>query len=386
MHLEILAKARDPAQTFMTQNYRHFVQCLAIDHFHRALRAAGREYRRDDAGRPLGRPRHVPHALISSLESEDGRERALDDLRLTEESGVGATTLDRDEARRILSYVDDQIDRYVFFLRAVAGLTWHDIVERLAQSGRPYVERTVRERFDATRTYLRACIEIENERVDRALMVTPAFVRAEAARRGYRQKGRAQQPVAAGSTAAPLATRLAEPDFAAERAPGHSASPNAMTTSGTPPQRASGAHGHDQAIHGRVEQEDTDMRNGGVNDLANDRHWAAATPVAMANEAADASAAHAQPHALSDDQVARSADEASGPAAGPAAGPASGDDPAPDTDDLAVAVMERLLESVTARLPLHGEPWTPAEREAYLAAFDQFAEWAHLYADFWPVK
>ena len=206
----------------MAQNYRHFVQCLAIDHFHRALRASGREYRRDDAGRPLGRPRHVPHALVTSMETADGRERALDDLRLSED-GAGATTLDRDEARRILSYIDDSVDRYVFYLRAVAGLTWQDTVERLAQSGRPYVVRTVTERYDGTRTYLRACIEIENEWVDQGQAVTPAMVRAEAARRNYRQMGRAQQSALAaspgdstggstpGSTAEPPAGHLAEP-------------------------------------------------------------------------------------------------------------------------------------------------------------------------------
>ena len=100
------------------------------------------------------------------------------------------------------------------------------------------------------------------------------------------------------------------------------------------------------------------MMNGG----ANDHSWAPATTAAMASEetattTTDSMTTPARRYATPDDQLAQSTDDA------------SGDDPAPDKEELGVAVLERLLESVTPRLPRHGKPWSDAEREAYLAAF-----------------
>ena len=63
-----------------------------------------------------------------------------------------------------------------------------------------------------------------------------------------------------------------------------------------------------------------------------------------------------------------------------------GDDPAPPEEEIGPAILEFMLESVTARLPRGGIPWTPADRAAYLAAFDRFSELARMYADFWPVE
>src|SRR6266566_1828633 len=63
----LLREAQNPNETFMTQNFVHYLRCLCIDEFNRVLRQEGLYYRRDEEGRPSGRPQHIPRALVDSL-------------------------------------------------------------------------------------------------------------------------------------------------------------------------------------------------------------------------------------------------------------------------------------------------------------------------------
>src|SRR5579871_385063 len=63
----LLREAQNPKERFMTQNFIHYLRCLCADEFNRVLRQEGLYYRRDDEGRPSGRPHHVPRSLMEPL-------------------------------------------------------------------------------------------------------------------------------------------------------------------------------------------------------------------------------------------------------------------------------------------------------------------------------
>ena len=65
----LLREVKDPKEQFITQNYIHAVRCMCVDEFKRVLRQEGLLYQRGGDGRPLGRPRHVPRALIEPLQA-----------------------------------------------------------------------------------------------------------------------------------------------------------------------------------------------------------------------------------------------------------------------------------------------------------------------------
>ncbi len=149
----LLREAQDPNEVFMTQNFIHYLRCLCVDEFNRVLRQEGLYYRRDDDGRPLGRPQHVPRALVESLQP----------MRDDEEGQIGSDVADphdpyeelhaEQESMRILTYLQDPLDRKIMTLRAIEGMKWDDIAILCART-----ERTVRLRFERARSYLRECM------------------------------------------------------------------------------------------------------------------------------------------------------------------------------------------------------------------------------------
>jgi DNA-directed RNA polymerase specialized sigma24 family protein len=154
----LLREALNPNEIFMTQNFIHYLRCVCVDEFNRMLRQEGLYYRRDDEGRPSGRPQHVPRALIEPL-----RPASPDD--------EGATTADvadpldqyeqlhaQDESQRILLYLTDGLDRKIMLLRAIEGMKWDDIALVCKRT-----ERTVRLRYERARSYLRECVVRERQ-------------------------------------------------------------------------------------------------------------------------------------------------------------------------------------------------------------------------------
>jgi DNA-directed RNA polymerase specialized sigma24 family protein len=149
----LLREAMDPGEIFMTQNFIHYLRCLCVDEFNRVLRQEGLYYRRDDEGRPAGRPQHVPRALVESLQP----------MRDDEEGQIGADVADPhdqyeemhagQESIRILTYLHDPLDRKIMVLRAIEGMKWDDIAELCSRT-----ERTVRLRFERSRSFLRECV------------------------------------------------------------------------------------------------------------------------------------------------------------------------------------------------------------------------------------
>jgi DNA-directed RNA polymerase specialized sigma24 family protein len=154
----LLREAQDPHETFMTQNFIHYLRCLCADEFNRILRQEGLYYRRDDEGRPSGRPQHVPRALVEPL-----RPAPPDD-----EGGPSADVADPHdqyedmhaevESQRILTYLSDPLDRMIMVLRAIEGMKWDDIAILCKRT-----ERTVRLRYERARSYLRDCILKEQQ-------------------------------------------------------------------------------------------------------------------------------------------------------------------------------------------------------------------------------
>ena len=154
----LLREALNPNEVFMTQNFIHYLRCLCVDEFNRVLRQEGLYYRRDDEGRPSGRPQHVPRALIEPL-------------RPTPPDDEGATAADvadphdqyeqlhaQDESQRILTYLSDPLDRMIMVLRVIEGMKWDDIALVCKRT-----ERTVRLRYERARSYLRECVLKERQ-------------------------------------------------------------------------------------------------------------------------------------------------------------------------------------------------------------------------------
>ncbi len=147
----LLREAIDPKEIFMTQNFIHYLRCLCADEFNRVLRQEGLQYRRDDEGRPSGRPQHVPRALVDSLRPASADDEAAGTL-----STDVADPLDQyenmhalDESQRILTYLIDPLDRMIMALRAIDGMKWDDIALVCKRT-----ERTVRNRYTRACTYL----------------------------------------------------------------------------------------------------------------------------------------------------------------------------------------------------------------------------------------
>lgn len=149
MALCLLQEVKNPKEQFITQNFIHALRCLCIDEFNRVLRQEGLRYRRDDEGRPAGRPQRVPRSLMESLQT------TIDDSETSLPSDV-ADPQDQyehlhahEEAQRILMYLSDPLDQQIMTLRVLEGMKWDEIALLCGRN-----ERTVRLRFDKARTRL----------------------------------------------------------------------------------------------------------------------------------------------------------------------------------------------------------------------------------------
>ena len=156
---QVLREAQDPGEIFMTQNFVHYLRCCAADNFGRVLRQEGLSYRRDEQGRPAGRPLHVPRALVDRIdvaaedrEDEPGGAPIIADQRDGLEERMAAI-----EAQRILSYLPDPLDRQIMVLRALEHQRWDDIAKLCGKT-----ERTMRLRYEKAIVRLRQSIEAES--------------------------------------------------------------------------------------------------------------------------------------------------------------------------------------------------------------------------------
>ena len=161
---QLLREAQDPSEKFMTLNFIHYLRCLCADNFSRVLRQEGLSYRRDEQGRPAGRPLHVPQALVDRIDvAAEDREDAtaqpgvVADPRDTLEERMAAV-----EAQRILGYLPDPMDRQIMVLRALEHMRWDDIAKICGKT-----ERTMRLRYEKALVTLRHCIETETATVAR---------------------------------------------------------------------------------------------------------------------------------------------------------------------------------------------------------------------------
>lgn len=161
---QLLREAQDPTEKFMTLNFIHYLRCLCADNFSRVLRQEGLSYRRDERGRPAGRPQHVPQALVDRIDvaAEDSEDAAAQpgvvaDPRDTLEERMAAV-----EAQRILGYLPDRMDRQIMVLRALEHMRWDDIAKICGKT-----ERTMRLRYEKALVTLRQCIEAETATVAR---------------------------------------------------------------------------------------------------------------------------------------------------------------------------------------------------------------------------
>jgi DNA-directed RNA polymerase specialized sigma24 family protein len=149
----LLREAQDPSEVFMTKNFIHYLRCLCADEFHRVLRQEGLHYRRDEEGRPSGRPQHVPHSLVEPLRIPRDDEEGLISTDVADPNDQYEAMHAGDESQRILTYLQDPLDRKIMVLRAIEEMKWNDVAALCDRT-----ERTVRLRFERARRYLRECV------------------------------------------------------------------------------------------------------------------------------------------------------------------------------------------------------------------------------------
>jgi len=156
MSEHLLREAIDPNEVFMTQNFIHYLRCLCADEFNRVLRQEGLYYRRDEAGRPSGRPQHVPRQLMEPLQQAHADEEGSPAADVADPNDQYEWLHAVDESQRILTYLTDPMDRLIMVLRAIEDMKWDDIALVCKRT-----ERTVRLRYERARSYLRDCISQE---------------------------------------------------------------------------------------------------------------------------------------------------------------------------------------------------------------------------------
>lgn len=156
---QLLREAQDPREEFMILNFPHYLRCLCADNFNAVLRQEGLRYRRDEEGRPAGRPTHVPAALkerIHSTPDEEEGGSGTSSTHLADPSDDIEAFHATMEARRVLMYLDDPLDRTIVTLRALDGLKWDEIARICGKT-----ERTMRLRYERARALLREYLERE---------------------------------------------------------------------------------------------------------------------------------------------------------------------------------------------------------------------------------
>lgn len=154
----LLREAQNPREVFMTQNFIHYLRCLCVDEFNRVLRQEGLHYRRDDEGRPSGRPQHVPRSLVESLRPAPADDEGMATADVADPHDQYEHFHAEDESQRFLTYLQDPLDRMIMVLRAIEGMKWDDIAVVCKRT-----ERTVRLRYERARSYLRECITKEQQ-------------------------------------------------------------------------------------------------------------------------------------------------------------------------------------------------------------------------------
>jgi len=156
---QLLREAQNPREEFMLANFIHYLRCLCADNFQRVLRNEGLSYRRDAQGNPVGRGMHVPQALVDRLDvplgEGDGAETA--GRELADPGDQLATRMASIEAQRILRYLTDPLDQRIMILRVFEEMRWDDIAALCGKT-----ERTMRLRFEKSKTLLRERIAAEN--------------------------------------------------------------------------------------------------------------------------------------------------------------------------------------------------------------------------------
>jgi DNA-directed RNA polymerase specialized sigma24 family protein len=154
----LLREALNPQEVFMTQNFIHYLRCLCVDEFNRVLRQEGLYYRRDDEGRPSGKPMHVPRALVEQLRPQPPDDESAPAADVADPLDQYEHLHAQEESQRILTYLSDPLDRMIMVLRAIEGRKWDDIATICKRT-----ERTVRLRYERARSYLRECITREQQ-------------------------------------------------------------------------------------------------------------------------------------------------------------------------------------------------------------------------------
>jgi RNA polymerase sigma factor (sigma-70 family) len=155
---QVLREAMDPREEFMILNFTHYLRCLCADNFNAVLRQEGLRYRRDEEGRPAGRPTHVPAALVERIHATPDEEEGAgtSSTHLADPSDDIESFHAAMEARRLLTYLSDPLDREIVTLRALDGLKWDEIARICGKT-----ERTMRLRYERARAFLRDCVERE---------------------------------------------------------------------------------------------------------------------------------------------------------------------------------------------------------------------------------
>ncbi len=161
---QMLREAQDPGEKFMVLNFVHYLRCLCADNFNRVLRQEGLSYRRDEQGRPAGRPQHVPRSLVERIDlaAEDREEPGTQASVVADPHDRLEERMAALEAQRILSYLPDPMDRQIMVLRALDHMRWDDIAKVCGKT-----ERTMRLRYEKALVRLRQSIEAETAAVAR---------------------------------------------------------------------------------------------------------------------------------------------------------------------------------------------------------------------------
>lgn len=156
MSEHLLRETLNPKEIFMTQNFIHYLRCLCVDEFNRILRQEGLRYKRDEEGRPAGRPQHIPRALMEPLQATPLDSEAPPSADVADPLDQYEHLHANEESRRILTFLSDPLDRKIMVLRAIEGMKWDDIALVCKRT-----ERTIRLRYEKARANLRDCLASE---------------------------------------------------------------------------------------------------------------------------------------------------------------------------------------------------------------------------------
>jgi DNA-directed RNA polymerase specialized sigma24 family protein len=156
MSEQFLREVLNPKEIFLTQNFIHAVRCLCVDEFNRILRQEGLKYQRNEEGRPVGRPHHIPRALMEPLQATPLDSEAPPSADVADPFDQYEHLHAKEESQRILTFLTDPLDRKIVVLRAIEGMKWDDIAVVCKRT-----ERTIRLRYEKARAYLREALASE---------------------------------------------------------------------------------------------------------------------------------------------------------------------------------------------------------------------------------